>query len=220
MCGKGNEPGFRGPEAKRHPKGLAGRNVSGTLRVVCGRGGVWLGAMAWGRRGPKPRRSVRSAGIIIHGRDRDSVAIGLHGLGFTGPVPKLESKPGGKVVATPDSAKIAIRDMAHSSGAVMCKSLPSQVNAEFATPDCPECGRKMERHRQFGLSFTSHPGLEKDARTHWRRRDCGFGFLPLDRALGLEGADGHTGRGGHRDRCRDFGRLSGRRHESCVTWSG
>ena len=77
--------------------------------------------------------------------------------------------------------------MTHSSGAALYKSLLERVDAELPTPDCPQCGKPMERHRKLGKSFCLASGTVEVERTYCRCRDCGSGFFPLDRALGLEG---------------------------------
>ena len=107
--------------------------------------------------------------------------------GFAGLVSKLEGKLGGKVFAGPDGVEIAIRVETLSSGAAMYKSLLERVDAEIATPDCPECGKPMERHRKFGKSFALRLRPVEVERTNCRCRHCGSGFFPLDCTLGLVG---------------------------------
>ena len=108
-------------------------------------------------------------------------------LGFSTLVPKLESELGGKEVADLNGIEIAIRDVTHLSAAAMYKSLLERVDAELPTPECPTCGKPMERHQKLSKSFASRFGPVKIERTYCRCRDCGSGFFPLDRALGLEG---------------------------------
>ena len=182
MCGKDNEPGFRDPEAVRYLKGLAGREVSGTHRVVCERDGV--ATEYWLEGGEVRSREVPSAGQAASSMAAfEAAALS----GFAGLVPRLEGELGGKGVADLDGIEIAIRDVTHSSGAAMYKSLLERVDAKLATPDCPQCGKPMERHRKFGKSFASRLGPVEVERTYCRCRDCGSGFFPLGRALGLEG---------------------------------
>ena len=51
----------------------------------------------------------------------------------------------------------------------------------------PSCGRRMERHGRSGKTLQSRLGPVRGERTRFRCRECGGGFHPLDRALGLEG---------------------------------
>ncbi len=182
MCGKDNEPGFRDPDAVEYLKGLARKNVSGTHRIVCEHDGV--ATEHWLEGG-----EVRSRNIPVAGQAASPMtAFEAAALsGFANLVPKLESELDGKGVADLDGIEIAIRDVTHSSGAAMCKSLLERVDAELPTPDCPKCGKPMERRRKLGKSFASRLGPVEVERTYCRCRGCGSGFFPLDRALGLEG---------------------------------
>ena len=182
MCVRGDEPGYHDPEVVKCLKGLAERIVSGTRRVACGHKGI--AAEHWLEDGRIRSRYVPAAGQAASSMAAFEAAA--HS-GLKGPVPKLESEPGGKEFADLDGVGIANQDETHSSGAVICKSLLERVNAELATPNCPECGKKMEQHLNFGKSFTSRLGSVKVGRTHCRCRYCGCGFLLLDRTLGLEG---------------------------------
>lgn len=182
MCGKDNEPGFRDPDAVEYLKGLARKNVSGTHRIVCEHDGVsteyWLeGGEVRSRTIPSAAQAASSMAAF------EAAALS----GFAKLVPNLERELGGKEVADLDGIEIAIRDVTHSSGAALYKSLLERVDAELPTPDCPKCGKPMERHRKLCKSFASRLGPVEVERTYCLCRDCGTGFFPLDRALGLEG---------------------------------
>ncbi len=181
MCGSDNEPGSHDPDVAASLKDLA-RKGSGKHRIVCESGGV--STEYWLEGGEVRSRDVPSAGQAASSMAAFEAAA--HS-GFADLAPKLESDLGGKEVADLDGIEIAIRDVTHSSGAAMYKSLLERVDAELPTPDCPECGKPMERHQKAGKSFASRLGPVEVERTYCRCRDCGSGFFPLDRALGLEG---------------------------------
>ncbi len=181
MCCGDNEPGSRDPDVVASLRELA-RKGSGRHRIVCGTDGA--APERWLEGG-----GVRSRGVPSAGRAAPSMAaFGAAALsGFAALVPKLEGGPGGRGVADLDGIEIAIRDVAHSSGAAMYRPLPGRVGAELPTPGCPTCGKPMERHRKLGKSFASRLGPVEAGRTCRRCRGCGSGFFPPDRAPGLEG---------------------------------
>jgi len=162
-------------------KKLAGKGV-GRYRIVCESDGV--------------STEYRLEGGEVRSRDVPSVGQSVPSMaafeaaalsGFATLVPKLEDELGGREVADLDGIEIAIRDVTHSGGAAMYKSLLERVDAGLPTPDCPTCGKPMERHRRSGKSFASRLGPVEVERIHCLCRGCGSGFFPLDRALGLEG---------------------------------
>ncbi len=75
----------------------------------------------------------------------------------------------------------------------MYKSLLERVDAALPTPDCPKCGKPMERRQKFGKSFDLRLGPVRVDRICCRCQGCGLGFFPLDRALGLEGQQATPG---------------------------
>ena len=181
MCDSDNEPGSHDPDVVASLKELATKG-SGKHRIVCESDGV--ATEYWLEGGEVRSREVPSAGQAAPSMAAFEAAALSE---FAALVPKLESELDGKEVADLDGIEIAIRDVTHSSGAAMYKSLLERVDAELPTPDCPECGKPMERHQKFGKSFASRLGPVEVERTYCRCRDCGSGLFPLDRALGLEG---------------------------------
>lgn len=181
MCGSENEPGSHDPDVVASLKELV-RKGSGTHRIVFESDGV--AAEYWLEGGEVRSREVPSTGQAAPSMAAFEAAALSE---FAALVPKLESELGGKEVADLDGIEIAIRDVTHSSGAAMYKSLLERVDTELPTPDCPHCGKPMERHQKFGKSFASRLGPVEVERTYCRCRGCGSGFFPLDRALGLEG---------------------------------
>ena len=181
MCGSDNEPGPHDPDVVASLKELAGKG-SGKHRIVCESDGV--ATEYWLEGGEVRSREVPSAGQAAPSMAAFEAAALSE---FAALVPKLESELDGKEVADLDGIEIAIRDVTHSSGAAMYKSLLERVDAELPTPDCPTCGKPMERHQKFGKSLASRLGPVEVERTYCRCRGCGSGFFPLDRALGLEG---------------------------------
>ena len=181
MCDSDNEPGSHDPDVVASLKELAGKG-SGKHRIVCESDGV--ATEYWLEGGEVRSREVPSAGQAAPSMAAFEAAALSE---FAALVPKLESELDGREVADLDGIEIAIRDATHSSGAAMYKSLIERIDAELPTPDCPECGKPMERHQKFGKSFASRLGPVEVERTYCRCRDCGSGLFPLDRALGLEG---------------------------------
>ena len=181
MWGSDKERGSHDPDVVASLKELAGKG-SGKHRIVCESDGV--ATEHWLEGGEVRSREVPSVGQAAPSMAACEAAALSE---FAALVPKLESELDGKEVADLDGIEIAIRDVTHSSGAAMYKSLLERVDAELPTPDCPQCGKPMERHLKFGKSFASRLGPVKVERTYCRCRGCGSGFFPLDRALGLEG---------------------------------
>ena len=182
MCDRSEEPGFRDPDVVEYLKDLSGKDVSGTRRIVCERDGT--ATEYWLEGGEVRSREVPSAGQAASAMAAfEAAALS----GFSDLVPRLESELGGRDAADLDGIEIAIRDVTHSSGAAMYGSLLERVDAALPTPGCPDCGRPMERHRKARKSFASRLGPVEVERTYCRCPDCGGGFFPLDRALGLEG---------------------------------
>jgi len=181
MCSSRNEPGAHDPDVVAFLKALAGKGA-GKYRITCESDGIATECRLDGG-------EVRSRAVPSAGRSAPSVAaFEAAALSeFARLVPKLENELGGKEVADLDGIEIAIRDVTHSGGAAMYKSLLERVDAEIPTPDCPTCGKPMERHHKYDKSFSSRLGPVKVERMYCRCRDCGSGFFPLDRALGLEG---------------------------------
>ncbi|MDE0533171.1 MAG: UPF0236 family protein [Albidovulum sp.] len=176
MCGSDNEPGPHDPDVVASLKELAGKG-SGKHRIVCESDGVATEYWLEGGEVPSAGQAAPSMAAFEAAALSEVAAL----------VPKLESELDGKEVADLDGIEIAIRDVTHSSGAAMYKSLLERVDAELPTPDCPQCGKPMERHQKFGKSFASRLGPVEVERTYCRCRGCGSGFFPQDRALGLEG---------------------------------
>ena len=139
--------------------------------------------------GEVQRRAAPSAGRAASSAAAFEAALS----GFADIVPKPEGEfdAGGRT--DPDAVGIVIREMAHTGGAAAYGSLPGRFDAELPTPECPQRGRTMERHRKHVKTFASRLGPVEVKRIHCRCRACGVGFLPLDRAPGPEGRSATPG---------------------------
>ncbi|MDE0695664.1 MAG: hypothetical protein OXH76_07500 [Boseongicola sp.] len=138
MCGSDKERGSHDPDVVASLKELAGKG-SGKHRIVCESDGVATEYWLEGGEVPSAGQAAPSMAAF------EAAALSE----FAALVPKLESELDGKEVADLDGIKIAIRDVTHSSGAAMYKSLHERVDAERPTPDCPQCGKPMERHQKL-----------------------------------------------------------------------
>jgi len=138
---------------------------------------------------------------------------------FARPVPKLEGELGGKEVADLDGIEIATRDATHSGGSAMYKSLLERVDAEIPTPDCPTCGKPMERHHKYGKSFSSRPGPVKVERMYTAAGTAGPASSPWTARLARRG--GRPRRARRASWPTPWARtVSRRRPASCAIWPG
>ena len=178
MRGKDIKAGRQEADIETLLKTLARQKGSGRHRIVCETDGV--ATEYWLEDGAVRSSAGPSAGPCVAAFEA-AAQSGLSAL-----IPKLERELGGRAVADLDGIEIAIRDVTHGSAATLYKSLLERLDAELPTPDCPKCGKPMERHQKIEKSFASRLGSVEVERTYCRCRDCGSGWFPLDRALGLE----------------------------------
>ena len=102
-------------------------------------------------------------------------------------LPRLEAELSCGGVPDLDAIETSLRDRALGGAARIYTALLEARDAALPAPDCPSCGRRMERHGRAGKTFRTRIGPIRIERIHVRCRACGVGFHPLDRSLGLEG---------------------------------
>ncbi len=126
-------------------------------------------------------------------------SLDVAGEGSPGEVPSaVRAEPGAwpaKLAAEPASGVPdpaaggrALRDASPAGGAAATELLPGGWTGTLPGPDCGECGRPMVRcQERKARPFLTRLGRVEAERRCFRRRRCGRGRLPLDRAPGLEG---------------------------------
>lgn len=161
-------------------------DAAGTGEVtVRRRVGTCGGIVEYWREGGAVRQRAVAApdGAAVLAALQESVASEFGGLSG-----KLLAEACGAVPDL-DGIETALRDGVHGAGAAGLRALLEEVDRRLPAPACGNCGARMETLGYHGKTFTCRLGKVTVRRKRVHCRTCRSGFFPLDRHLGLEGAN-------------------------------